>query len=337
MAERAIRIGLLGAGAMGAAHAAAWADIADVEVAGVFSRRSERANAVAAVCAAKAVTDADLLLDDPSVEAVDICTPTESHFEYALAALAAGKHVFCETPLTLSFSEGKRLRDAARSACRLLQVGLLMRSIAPYEHVKAQVESRRNGRLVSLSTWRLGSYLRADAPDHKAHYGDPASELMTFDFDFAGWLLGRPASLTATSGRLADMAGPVEIAAILSFSGGAFASVEASGVMPAGHPFTVGFRALFEDALFELRNVFSGLAEPESHFTVSRGTASPVDVGIAGRDPYAAELRRFADCIAERADPALLDVERALEAQSLVEATRRSLETRRTVEVEPLD
>ena len=52
-------------------------------------------------------------------------------------ALNAGRHVFCETPLALALDRARQMRDAARSANRLLQVGLLMRSLAAYQHTKA--------------------------------------------------------------------------------------------------------------------------------------------------------------------------------------------------------
>ena len=116
-------------------------------------------------------------------------------------ALDAGKHVFCETPLALELDEARQMRDAARRADRLLQVGLLMRSLGAYEHIKAVATSGEHGRLLSVATWRLGSYLHPGAPDHKAHYGDPSTELMTFDFDFIQWLMGPPGRLSASAAR----------------------------------------------------------------------------------------------------------------------------------------
>jgi hypothetical protein len=66
--------------------------------------------------------------------------------------------VFCETPLALQLDEAQQMRDAARRAGRLLQVGLLMRSVAPYEHIKAAAISGKYGNLLSLATYRFGSY-----------------------------------------------------------------------------------------------------------------------------------------------------------------------------------
>jgi len=283
---------------MGRMHAAAWAQIADVDVVGTFTR------------------DADRLLDDPTVDAVDICLPTPLHARFAIAALDRGKHVFCETPMALVLDEALAMRDAARRAGRLLQVGLLCRSITPYRHVQQVAAAGTQGRLLSLATWRLGSYLRPGAPDHKPHYGDPTTELMTFDLDFVGWLMGRPAHLAA--------AGKGEVTALLEWADGRSATIAASGLMPPGRPFTVGFRALFEGACFELQQVFRGDGPPEIAFTVGEGNKASRPVGVRGGNPYEIELRRFIDCIAGRADPALLDAERAIEALELSLAVQRA-------------
>lgn len=298
MSGGTIRLGILGAGAMGGMHAAAYAAMPDVELVGTFTR------------------DADQLLDDATADAVDICLPTPLHARFAIAALERGKHVFCETPMTLELEEALAMRGAARKAGRLLQVGLLCRSIATYVHVKQVSEAGTHGRLLGLATWRLGSYLHPGAPDRKAHYSDPTTELMTFDLDFAGWLMGRPARLSA--------AGKGEVTALLDWGDGRSAAIGASGLMPPATPFTAGFRALFEGACFELQQVFRN-GPPEIAFTVGEGRAAPRPVALRGGNPYEIELRHFVDCIAGKADPTLLDADRAIEALRLSLATQQAL------------
>lgn len=100
--------------------------------------------------------------------------------------------------------------------------------------------------------------------------------------------------------------------------------------MPPGSPFTVGFRALFERAVFTLQTVFAG-TPPDSTFTIAKADTPPTEVSIAGRNPYEVELRRFVDCIAGNADPALLDADRAIEALTLSLATQRALAEGRPV------
>jgi predicted dehydrogenase len=296
-----LRIAILGAGAMGRRHGAAYAQMPDVELVEVPARDSERVRQA---------------IEDTAIDAVDICLPSAVHAQFAIPALQQGKHVFCETPMALVLGEARAMRDAARKAGRLLQVGLLCRSIASYRHVKKVARDGTYGRLLDLATWRLGSYLHPDAPDHKAHYGDPTTELMTFDLDFATWLFGKPACVSA--------AGAGEITALLDYGDGRSATIAASGLMPPGMPFTVGFRALFEGAAFELEQVFRD-GPPEIAFTVAEGKMPPRPVGLAGGNPYEIELRRFVDCIAGTADPSLLDADRAIEALELSLAVQRNL------------
>lgn len=301
MGHTKVRLVLLGAGAMGSVHAAAFAGMPDVDLVRVSARDSARVRA---------------LIESDAVDAVDICLPSAIHAEVAIPALAHGKHVFCETPMALTLDDARAMRDAARQAGRLLQVGLLVRSIASYRHIKEAAESGVHGRLLSLSTWRLGSYLRPDAPDRKAHYGDPTTELMTFDLDFAGWVMGRPMHLSA--------AGAGDVTALLDYGDGRQATIAASGLMPPGLPFSAGFRALFEGACFELQQVFEN-GPPRIAFTIAEGRAPPRPVTLSGGNPYEIELRRFVDCIAGRADPALLDADRAIEALRLSLAVQQAL------------
>jgi UDP-N-acetylglucosamine 3-dehydrogenase len=317
-----VRIALLGAGSMGTVHAAAYANMPDVSVVGVFSRDPARAAAVAAICKAQPVADSAQLIRRADIDAIDVCLPSANHHDVVVPALEAGKHVFCESPLALDLDQAERMRDAARRAGRLLQVGLLMRSVSAYGHVEATARSGEYGRLLSVTTWRLGSYLHADAPDHKAHYGDPSTELMTFDFDFVHWLMGEPQALSASAARLPD-GRPGEISALLSYPQSRHATVIASGLMPPGSPFTVGFRALFERAVFAHLATFSG-GPPKTSFTVAAGAAPPRPVPVINRNPYEVELQRFVDCVQGRADPALLDVDRAIEALRLSLATAHS-------------
>src|SRR5215469_10649656 len=204
MSESKIRIGILGSGSMGSVHAECLRDLPGVEVTGVFSRNRDHAAAAARICGAKATTDPMELIDSPSVDAVDVCVPSLHHRQFVIAALEKGKHVFCETPFALSIEEGRTMIDAAHQSNHILMVGLLMRSIAHYEHVHRVVASAEQGKLLSVTTYRLGSYLRPNAPDHKSHYSEPSTELMTFDFDFVQWLMGPPARISATAVQQAN-------------------------------------------------------------------------------------------------------------------------------------
>jgi UDP-N-acetylglucosamine 3-dehydrogenase len=332
MSKSQIRIGILGGGSMGAVHADAYRTIDSVEVVGVFSRSRERAEAVARICSTAAVTDASLLLDDPTIAAIDVCLPSAVHPEFVVAALERGKHVFCETPFALELGPAEAMIDAAQKFNRILLVGLLMRSIAEYEYVRRVAVSQQCGKLLSIMAYRLGSYLRVSGPDHKEHYTDPSTELMTFDLDFILWLMGPPTNVSATA-VTTDRGTAGEISALLDYGDGRSATVLASGILPNSFAFSSGFRVLFEMGAFELKTSFAR-NPPESTFRFYPEGGSPEAVAIRGHNPYEKELRYFADCLRGEADPTLLDAQRALEALTLSVATQQSLQARQAVAID---
>jgi phthalate 4,5-cis-dihydrodiol dehydrogenase len=100
-----IGIGILGAGHFGAAHSRAIAATPGARLAAVCAESTELAESFAAKHGGRPYGDWQLLLDDPSVDAVVIATPHHLHSEMAVAAAGAGKHILLEKPMTQTASE----------------------------------------------------------------------------------------------------------------------------------------------------------------------------------------------------------------------------------------
>ena len=127
-----IRIGLIGAGAIGSLHAQNLArQTIGASVAAVHDIDRQRAESVAAACDATAVNDPADIFADPAIDAVLIASPDFSHCEFTLASIAAGKPVLCEKPLTTTLADAERVvRAEAAAGKRLVQVGF-MRQVDP--------------------------------------------------------------------------------------------------------------------------------------------------------------------------------------------------------------
>lgn len=223
-------------------------------------------------------------------------------------------------------------------------VGLLERSIAQYEYVHQAAAAGHLGKVLSITTYRLGSYLLSE--ESRRHYADPALELMTLDFDFIRWLIGSPTSVSATAVSRSGLASASasllrdkyeaglsgEISGILNYDSGATATVMASGIMPKGFPFSIGFRVLFEKGSFELKTVFEGAGPPKNTFQFYSDEGAQL-LTIDEHDPYEQELRYFVNAIRREAAPELLDAKRAGEALKLSLATLQSVRENRAVRI----
>src|SRR5690242_21634140 len=108
-----LRIGVVGVGFGATVHIPAFQS-EGLEVVAVCSRRPERAQACAAQFGiANAFTDYDAMLRMPGLDAVSIASPVGLHYEQALKAIDAGKHVICEKPFTANEAAARKLYDAA--------------------------------------------------------------------------------------------------------------------------------------------------------------------------------------------------------------------------------
>ncbi len=141
-----IRAGLIGFGLGGTAfHAPLIAAVDGLELAAVATSRTE---AVQAAYPETAVTTAEALIADPAIDLVVISTPNPTHFPLAQAALAAGKHVVIDKPLTPSAAEADTLIAQAASAGRLLVPFHNRRWDSDFLTVRALVESGRLGEIL---------------------------------------------------------------------------------------------------------------------------------------------------------------------------------------------
>ena len=105
------------------------------------------------------------LVEDPRIDVVDICTPNHLHAEIALAALAAGKHVYCEKPLALDVEESAQVAGAARSAGVCHAIGFNYICNPMVQVAREMIRAGEIGEIVNFS----GSYVE----DYMCDPGSP--------------------------------------------------------------------------------------------------------------------------------------------------------------------
>lgn len=119
------------------------------------------------------------LLANPEIDAVVVSTPDHWHGLVATTAALAGKHVYCQKPLTYNIAESIALRTAVRAKKIILQTGSQQRSEGPFPAFRAASEAVVNGRVGKLKTIRIGVGL--DKPSGKHPAAMPVPPNLNFD------------------------------------------------------------------------------------------------------------------------------------------------------------
>src|SRR5216684_2793947 len=231
--ESSIRVAIIGAGLIGQVHSRMLRLIADrtgqsVRVVAVADVLRDAAVVLASRWQdARAVASAHEIIEDENIDAVWICTTTALHRQVFIAAVRAGKHIFCEKPLAMSAADASEMSSAIDAAGVLAQVGLVMRFSPVYTVIKSMFQDRNAGRILAImmrddqdfptrgvhaSAWRNDPSLTAGGTfiEHSVH-----------DFDILRWMFGPIARVSCVTRNLNGAPGVEDFCAIeMEFASG---------------------------------------------------------------------------------------------------------------------
>ena len=336
--SEALKLGLIGAGRIGRLHAenlvycirgAELVAVADVveEAAARLSRR---------LGIPKATTDYRELLSDPEIEAVLICTSTDTHAEIIRAAAAARKHIFCEKPLALDLTEIASALAAVGEAGVILQVGFHRRFDPHFRRLKELLEEGAIGKPWLL---KITSYDPAPPPiSYVKVSGGIFLDMTIHDFDMARFLLGDVEEVYAAGAVLVDpeigKAGDVDTAVVtLRFKSGALGVITNCRKATYGHDQRIEILGekggLFvENPLphaARIANESGYLTSPLHYFFVERY-----------REAYIAEMKAFVEAVREGKEPPVTGLDGKIPVV-MGYAAKKSLLERRPVRLSEID
>ena len=164
-----MRIGLMGFGSMGKTHLYCVQNLKyffdtdlDVKIVSVCTRNIENAKKASLQYGIDSYTDnEDDIIYDKSIDAIDICTPNIYHYATAKKAILAGKHVYCEKPLAISYEEARELAVLAKKHKVKCHMVFNNRFLSPILRAKQLIDEGKLGRIMSFS----GAYLHSSALD----------------------------------------------------------------------------------------------------------------------------------------------------------------------------
>jgi predicted dehydrogenase len=328
-----MRVAVAGLGFMGSTHVRALQSIPDAELVAVCSSDEKKlAGDLSAVqgnlggpgerldfSGVAKYRDLRQMLEDPRVDAVDLCLPTHLHAPVAIQAFEAGKHVLVEKPMALDAASARRMIVEAKKHHRVLMVAQVLRFFPMYR-VLQDVLARD-----SMGTMRSAIFRRrCAAPAWSAWLADPEQsgggvfDLLIHDVDMCLHLFGAPEAISAT-GYEALAAGIDIIAAILYYPGQRTAIIAGGWHHPKSYPFSMGYTVVSDGGTVE----YSSLNSPPALYSADGEREA---LHMEETDGYRVEIEYFLDCCRRNACPELCRPEDSANAVAL---TRLMLDARK--------
>jgi predicted dehydrogenase len=200
---RRLRVGLAGLGMLGSHHAYNLAHrVAMVDLVRVVDVDQVRAEAIAAELGAEWSVDYSDLVEDAGIDAVVIATPTALHPQMIIAAARAGKHIFCEKPIALTFEESVEAVRIVQEAGIVFQVGFHRRYDPSWRDAHERIKRGELGSIYYFHTSQRDS--TPPPPSYIEIGGEHFVDATVHDFDLARWLVGEITELTAVTASVTD-------------------------------------------------------------------------------------------------------------------------------------
>src|SRR5579884_1487523 len=256
-----MRIAILGLGFMGSTHLQALRSIPDAELAAVLSGDPKKlAGDLSAVqgniggpggqfdfSAVRKCRHVEEILEDPAIDAIDICLPTYLHAEVAVEALRAGKDVLIEKPMALDGPAAHRIIAEAKKQNRIVMTAQVLRFMPQYRALRDAIEGGRLG-TVRHAIFRR----RCAAPAWSGWLADPdrsgggVFDLLIHDVDMALELFGVPEMVSAFGYE--DLPRGVDvISAQLHYPGQGTAVIAGGWHHPQAFPFSMEYTVVADE------------------------------------------------------------------------------------------
>lgn len=334
-----VRVGVIGAGRIGKIHADNLRRLPNAEVVAISDLYADAGLAEWANERGIPIVTADSgdIIDDPDIDAVFICSPTDTHVPLIKNAARNGKHIFCEKPISMDIRRTEEALEEARRAGVKLQVGFNRRFDHNFRRIREHVEA---GAIGDVQLVKITSRDPSPPPEsYIAASGGIFMDMMIHDFDMARYLSGSEVEeVFAQGGVLIDPAfakhDDVDTAVVtLRFASGALGVIDCSRRAAYG----------YDQRAEAFGSLGSACADNDYANAVAVSTAE----GVRSDKPlyfflerynsaYALETEQFIDCV-RTGKPVPVSGEDGCRAERIALAAKLSLKENRVVKLAELD
>ncbi|GAB4159433.1 MAG: Gfo/Idh/MocA family oxidoreductase [Planctomycetaceae bacterium] len=278
------------------------------------------------------------LLDDPDIDLVDICLPTEMHEQVTIEALNAGKHVLVEKPIALDLKTANRMVRVAQKNDRLLMVGHVLPYFPEFNYLKNCVDKQTHGRLLAAHFRRVIAppNWSDDISDYRK-LGGWGIDLHIHDNHLIALLCGVPQAVFARGILQDGLVNHVHSQYIFEDSKPAVSCVS-GGIASKELQFGHGFEIYFEKAtLLYSAGTINGEWRVDRPLTLVPKTGKPRTPTLKGGSEwyaaFSAELKEAVNGVNSGTEPLGISGALARDALKICHAEAKSIETGKIVRV----
>ena len=266
-----VKVGVLGAGGMGAVHVGNLIKIPDAQVVSICDVNALRAEKLSSCCGAKIYTDFDVMLEQEEMDVLFILLPPFAQQGQFEKAAAKGIHIFIEKPIAITSARGKSMVDAARKSGIKTHVGFHMRYGSAIQKLKKMIEDGSAGRPVLFNGRYQCNSLHVDWWRDVNLCGGQIFEQAIHVYDICRYMYGHPKAVVSFMGNVCHGAVPgytVEdvSASVSTFTTGAQAAITANNCSVPER-----WDALFDMIFQNVSVFFKSQDEAEFHYLEDGG------------------------------------------------------------------
>lgn len=342
-----VKVGIIGFGFMGTTHYNIYRDHPKAQIVAMADiDPRKRIGDISAVCGnisggdnskpldlsrIKTYADGMELIRDPEVDLVDICVPVYLHKQYALAAIAAGKHMLCEKPLARTSADAKEIVAAARKSAKAVMVGMCVRFWPEYAHTASLIMSGKAGKIRSATFKRLSPDINGNGWENwfmKSELsGGAIFDLHLHDTDFIRYVFGMPKTVTAfgVKGIRSDN-GIDHVMARYDYGDGALITAEGGWDAARGTPFEMSFQIVCDNMTFRLSEAGYKIIHADGTVEAPQIGSSELPTG------WHLEIDHLLGSILNGTKPDM-DLDGIVDAITIVEAEMASIDTQNTIKL----
>ena len=252
----------------------------------------------------------DLVKNEPDLDFIDICLPSDLHCEYACRAMKDGFNVLCEKPMALNTKDCEKMIRISRETGKFLMIAQCLRFDEGFNEITKAYRSGKYGKLLRFSLKRMGGFPGGWFRDVKRS-GGALMDLHIHDCDFILHLLGRPAAIRSR-GVVVKSGGIDDMHAEFIYLDGPVVLAESSWARPS---WSCGMAAVFENATIEVQN---GVKVYQMDKPVK-------EIKLPGKgNCYFSEIAYFAKCVKTGKRPETASIESTRDTIAVLELEVKS-------------